>query len=130
MKNNIDKNIFIGLLCMLFHNIIIYITLFVVIFSNNFFILYSLGFIILIILFINYLYHDCPISSIEEYHLGFCSVDYENSILPINYDKNKRPEITLQWIFISLIIILSKILFLFLIKTFCKNSLIKTFFFI
>ena len=73
-----------------------------------------MSFVLLIILAINHIYGDCPITTIEEHHLGFSSIDLGNTFSPIKYDKSKRPEITLQWIFISLVIVLSKILIVFL----------------
>ena len=126
MENNSNnKNIFIGLFFTSTHILIVYIAIFVAIFSNNFFVLYSLGLIILFILFLNHLYHDCPISLLEDYHLDFSSVDYGNSFLPINYNKNRRSEVTLQWILMALVIVLVKILVLFLIKTLKDMKIIK-----
>lgn len=111
-----EKSKIIGVIFAIIHGIIVYLTMFIAIFSNDFFILYSIGIILLLIIFFNHFYGDCPITTIEEHHLGFSSVDIANGLLPIKYDKNRRSEVTLQWIFMSLVIVFIKILFLFLFK--------------
>lgn len=107
-------NMFIGGMVSLIHIFIVYASFFIILLTDNLFILYSMSFVLLIILAINHVYGDCPITTIEEDHLGFSSIDLGNSFSPIKYDKTRRPEITLQWIFLSLIIVLSKILIVFL----------------
>ena len=128
----INKNFFVGITFMTFHLFLVYAAILLALFSNNFFVLYSVGIIILIVLFLNHLYDDCPLSAIEEYHLGFTMVDYGNSMLPIKYNKERRPEVTLQWIFMGLVIVLMKIISLLFVKTIKEynliNKLVKKFF--
>jgi hypothetical protein len=123
----INKNFLIGITFMSFHMILVYGAILIALFSNDFFVLYSLGIIILIVLFLNHLYGDCPLSAIEEHHLGFNMVDYGNNMLPIKYDKKRRPEVTLQWIFMGLVIVLIKIVALLFMKTIKEYSLINKF---
>jgi hypothetical protein len=60
---------------------------------------------------------DCPVSVIEEHYMKTSFVDLVNNFTPVNYSKDKkllRPEITLQWIFMLLVLVLFKILIVFM----------------
>ena len=114
MEFNKIQKLFLGGMVSLMHIFIAYSIFFIVIFSNDLFSLCMMGVLLLIILFLNHVYGDCPISTIEEHYLDNSSVDLGNSMLPIKYDSSKRPEVTLQWIFIILVIALIKILIIFL----------------
>ena len=117
-------NLFIGGLMSVLHSAILFITMFIILATDNLFILYSLGIIQLIILFINFSFGDCPVSVIEDHHTGSCFVDLRNNMTPINYRKERkilRPEITLQWIFMLLVLVLFKILIVF-VKMILGNS--------
>jgi len=111
------KNKIMGYMFAAIHGLISYLVLVIIIFSNDFFVLYSIAIILIIITYLNYLFEDCPITLIEEYHLGFSCVDVLNNSLPIKYDEKRRPEVTLQWIIIALALVLAKVLILLAFKT-------------
>ncbi len=108
----IDK--LIGYFSSTLHLVIILLTTFIGVFSFNIKLLIVTLMLTTLILFGNIVLHDCPLSNIEESRLGDTAVDYINSFFPINYDKNRRYEVQLQYIFILNSIIGLKILFYFL----------------
>lgn len=79
-----------------------------------------LGIILFLILISNFIYEDCPISLIEENFTEITIMDYFNYYSPIKYNRKRRPEVTLQWIWGGLLLILLKILLIL-----CKISLSK-----
>ena len=103
-----------GFTTSILHLIVINLIFFISVFSFNLTTLMITGAITTIILIFNIILHDCPLSNIEESRLGDTAVDYINSFFPINYDKNRRYEVQLQYIFILNSIIGLKILFYFL----------------
>ena len=120
-----NKNSLIGLLFASIHTIFIFLTLWILLFSQNVGILFSIGIFLLIILYLNHIYGDCPITHIEDYHLGYTMADFTNSCYPIKYNKKRRPEVTLQWIFMGLLMIVVKILTLFVCLTLKEMKIIK-----
>jgi hypothetical protein len=119
-----EKNSLIGLLFASMHTIFIFLTLWILLFSQNIGILITIGIILLIILYLNHVYGDCPITYIEDYHLGNTMADFTNSHYPIKYNKKRRPEVTLQWIFMGLLMIVVKILTFFVCHTLKEMKLI------
>jgi hypothetical protein len=111
------KNKLMGYMLSGIHALIMYLIVVIALFSKDFFVLYSIAIILVIIIYLNYLFNDCPITLLEEYHLEFSSVDFFNHSLPIKYDSERRPEVTLQWVITGLILVLTKILILFVFKT-------------
>lgn len=71
-----------------------------------------LGFSVFLILITNFIYEDCPISLIEEEYHGKAMMDYFNSYCPIKYNRKRRPEVTLQWIWTGLLLLMVKLLLL------------------
>jgi hypothetical protein len=111
------NNLFIGGFMSIMHFAILFLTIVIILVTDNLFILYSIGIIELIILFVNYKFGDCPVSVIEEHYMKTSFVDLVNNFTPVNYSKDKkllRPEITLQWIFMLLVLVLFKILIVFM----------------
>ena len=111
------KNKMLGWMFSLTHVLFILLILFLIIFSNNLIILGYVSFLLIIIICFNYIFDDCPITLLEEYHLGYSVFDKTNSLYPIKYDKKRRPEVTLQWIFMGILFVMVKILFLLFFKT-------------
>jgi hypothetical protein len=119
-------NALIGGVASILHCGILFLTIFIILITDNLFILYSLGIIQLIILFINFSFGDCPVSVIEDHHTGSCFIDVVNNLTPVNYKKDRkilRPEITLQWIFMLLTLVLFKILIVFAKMIFTNTKL-------
>ena len=105
-----------GLLNGTLHNIIIYGLTIIGIFSFDIKILsYSL-LLTIFILIGNIILHDCPLSNIEEERLGDSYVDFINSFFPINYKKENRYSVQLQYIFTLTSIFMSKIIYHFIVK--------------
>ena len=105
-----------GLLNGILHNIIIYGLTIIGIFSFDIKILsYSL-LLTIFILIGNIILHDCPLSNIEEERLGDSYVDFINSFFPINYKKENRYSVQLQYIFTLTSIFMSKIIYHFIVK--------------
>jgi hypothetical protein len=94
----------------------------IAVFSFNITTLMITGAITTIILIFNIILHDCPLSNIEEHRNGDTVTDLFNRWFPINYDKSRRYEVQLQYIFIAISIIITKILF-YLMKKDLKNFL-------
>jgi hypothetical protein len=120
------NNLFIGGLFSILHAAILFMTIMIILVTDNLFILYSMGIIELIILFLNYKFGDCPISIIEEEYTGSSFIDLVNNFTPVNRNsihKNLRSEITLHWIFMLLILVLFKILIIFSKMIFSKTKL-------
>lgn len=74
----------------------------------------------LIALIMNYIYGDCPVSQIEKHYSPTTMIDTANNLFPIKYETSKRDVVTLQWIFMAILVTTSKILLLFI-----KHSLKK-----
>jgi hypothetical protein len=111
------KNKLMGYMFSLIHALIMYLIVVIALFSKDFFVLYSIAIILVIIIYLNYLFNDCPLTLLEEYHLDFSSVNFFNYSLPMKYDSERRPEVTLQWVVTGLILVLTKILILLVFKT-------------
>lgn len=111
MINNNLHNKTIGYLMSIVHITLILCIYFLTIFSFNTTILSILFFGTTIMIILNKIYKDCPISSIEEQSFGTCVVDVFNKLFPIDYDKNRRYEAQLQYIFLIWTILGTKLLF-------------------
>ena len=100
-----------GILNGTLHIFIIYGLSILGIFSFNIRVLVITFFITLIILIGNIILHDCPLSNIEQERLRDSYVDKINNLFPINYDKKRRYEVQLQYIFTLISIILCKLIY-------------------
>jgi hypothetical protein len=97
--------LFFGGLMSIMHIIIIYGIIFLIVLTENVHSLMVIGIIMLIILYIDTVYDDCPISLIEEHYLGTSFVDLCNKVAPIQCEKRSKKEITLQWVFMVLLLV-------------------------
>ena len=104
------------------HFILFYGSFLIVVLSTNIHTLLVMGLILLALLALNHIFGDCPITIIEEHYTNTSLMDFINSRYPINYKKKNRPEVTLQWIFVVLMIAVTKIIYL-LSKKFIKNNI-------
>lgn len=102
------------------HLIIICSISFVAIFSFNIKVLGFAFFVCICLINVNILVHNCPLTEIEEEVWGDSVMDFFNRNIPINYDKERKYEVQLQYIFIFASIIVTKILF-YLVKDDIKN---------
>lgn len=111
-----------GITTSIIHLIVINAIYLITVFSFNLHTLMITGAITTIILLFNIILHDCPLSNIEEHRNGDTVTDLFNRWFPINYDKSRRYEVQLQYIFIAVSIIITKIMYL-LVKKDLKNFL-------
>ena len=111
-----------GFTTSILHLLVINLIFLISVFSFNLTTLILTGMITTIILIFNIILHDCPLSNIEEHRNGDTVTDFFNRWFPINYDKKRRYEVQLQYIFIAIAIIVTKILF-YLIKKDLKKFL-------
>jgi len=106
---------FIGFIASVTHMVLITIVFAITVFSFNIRIL-SLTFLLtLFLLYLNHIVKNCPLTHMENESYQFSVVDFFNKLFPIDYDPKRKYEVQLQYIFISLAIIGTKILF-FLVK--------------
>ena len=106
-----DYKLFLGYLTAILHIILALVVYLITVFSFNLGTLFVVFLAVSIILALNKFWKDCPLSKIEEENLSVCLTDQIYSFLPINYDKKKRYEVQLQFIFIIWTILSTKILF-------------------
>ena len=118
------KLLFGGLISIM-HVFIIYGVIFLIILTENVHTLMVVGIIMLIILYIDTIYDDCPISLIEQHYLGTSFAEISNNLAPIQAEKRNKKEITLQWVFMVLLLIVIKILIVLLKTTFRELDLFK-----
>jgi hypothetical protein len=93
---------------------------FTLLFSNNLYVLIITNTILFCILMLNYRFEDCPISLIEDKYLEESSIDKLTkvtiNIFGIKYHKDSRSLITLEMIWIALMLGVQKVLFLLVFK--------------
>lgn len=104
------NKLFFGGLMSLLHVALIYGVMFLTLLTENIYVLQLVGIIMLIILYIDTVYDDCPITLIEHHYLGSSFSDLSSKFIPTNCEKREKKEITLQWIFMVLLIIVIKII--------------------
>jgi len=122
--NTIYK-LFFGGLMSIFHFILIYGTFFLVILTENIGTLMILGLILTLILFVDTIYDDCPITLIEKHYLGISLSEICYNYTSENCKKREKREITLQWIFMGLMVIITKGVVLLFKKTFRELGLFE-----
>jgi hypothetical protein len=67
------------------------------------------------ILTINLIFHDCPLTLIEERYLGGTMIDTVSAPMDTDYNHDKRGNVTIQWLFMAIVTTNAKI-FLLLLK--------------
>ena len=89
----------------------------VILLSENIKVLWLVGLILMGILFVNYRCSDCPISIIEERYFGDSMVDIVQRNIDARHTRQHRPLVTKQLLWISLLLVTTKILFVLLKRT-------------
>ena len=107
-----DDNFYIGIYFFILHSCLFYGTSLVYFLSEKLSFLLLLLFNVIVIYCCNMLFKDCPINTIEKYHLKKHSfINLIALVLPIQYNKEKENESILQFIFTIMTIIYGKILY-------------------
>ena len=105
------------------HLLLIFIIGLILLFSMNIYTLFLTNVIILVILLVNYKYEDCPITLIEEkYHIP--TIELFFSSIGKNYTKNMRSIMTLELLWIGLLLGVEKLLMLLLFKKFILKNIV------
>jgi hypothetical protein len=109
---------------MFFHFLIFSLPIFVILLSDSLPVLITMDLFFVITLILNYYYGDCPITQIEQHYGDKTMIDTANKLFPIKYNKKNRNVVTLQWIFMAILVATTKILLLF-IKSSLKKYICK-----
>jgi len=102
--------IFIFLVAM--HWIMFSGTMLVILLTNDLSILVLANMFLYLILAMNIIFGDCPMTLIEEQYLGASMIDTISHFVPFNYHTSSRGNYTLQWIFMSIMVSTTKIILL------------------
>ena len=105
------NQIILGMPMFILHISLFVFTVIILTISNDIFTLLILGLILCIILALNIIFNDCPISTIEEYYLNTTMVEEIRRFNGLD-TKSSRQSIALQWLFFSLMLVLIKLLIL------------------
>tara|TARA_B110000261_G_C12964377_1_gene309918 strand:+ start:428 stop:748 length:321 start_codon:yes stop_codon:yes gene_type:complete len=88
----------------------------IILFSDNVFCIIATNTILFGVLMLNYTFKDCPISLIEDKYLDESLIDqiakYNINILGVHYRKQDRALVTLELIWLLLMIGLQRVLYL------------------
>lgn len=106
------------------HLFLIFIIGLVLLFSMDIFTLFLTSIVLLTILLINYKYDDCPISLIEDKYYNTTSIDLFFNIIGKKYKKSMRPAMTLELLWIGLLLCSEKLLFVLLFRKFILKNIL------
>lgn len=123
MKDTLFKFIF-----SLLHITLVLIITYIILFSSNICTLLITDIVLLCILVINYIFDDCPITLIEDKYHKNSSIDYLFSytinVSGNKYNKKLRSLLTLELIWIILLLGVQKLLCLLLFKKFILKNIL------
>ena len=125
----------VKLLISLLHSILPLLFAIVVLFSYNIFALAIIGIMLFMIIISNYILGDCAITLIEDKYSNNESDDSMIDLMANNtinlfgnkYSKDNRALITLEMLWICLLLVMLKILVIYLLIALRKNSAVKKF---
>jgi hypothetical protein len=93
-------------------------TILVILLTNELPVLVLANMFIYLILTMNIIFGDCPISILEDHYLGNSMVNALSELTPYSYKTTDRGNSTLQWIFMSIMVSTTKIILLLIKYTF------------
>jgi hypothetical protein len=108
-----DERILISFITM--HSIMFVSPIIITLMTNDLSILVLVSLFLYSILTINIVFHDCPLSIIENRCLGGTMIDTVSGHLQTDYNNEQRGNITVQWLFMAIATVNAKI-FLLLLK--------------
>ena len=112
----------VRIIIVLLHFLFSIFTIFIVLFSNDIITVMTTGLLLYAAFLYNYKCDDCPLSIMEDNYLKISSIDrFFILFLKHHYRKDLRPLLTKELYWLSLTIILVKVLYLMLIKTVKEN---------
>ena len=105
-----------GFLVSIVHFSLMATMILIILFSDNVFCIIATNTILFGVLMLNYTFKDCPISLIEDKYLDESLIDqiakYNINILGVHYRKQDRALVTLELIWLLLMIGLQRVLYL------------------
>ena len=107
------------------HFLMMFLWMSIILFSDNIKILWIVGLVLFGILFVNYRCGDCPISIIEERYVGDSMVDIAQRKIDPRHTRQHRPLVTKQVLWISLLLVTTKILYVLLKRTLRSKRLFR-----
>ena len=110
---------------MAIHFFMMFLWMSIILFSDNIKVLWIVGLILFGILFVNYRCGDCPISVIEERYVGDSMVDIAQRKIDPRHTRQHRPLVTKQVLWISLLLVTTKILYVLLKRTLRSKRLFR-----
>jgi hypothetical protein len=114
------SNFYLGIYFFFLHSCLFYGTSLVYFMTEKLNSLILLMINVIVIYFCNFIYKDCPINTIEKYHLKKRSfINLITLVLPFQYKENEHDSI-LQFILTIITVIYGKILFVL-----CKQSIVS-----
>ena len=108
----------IGLVLVSMHWIMFSGTMLVILLTNELPVIVLANMFLYLLLTMNIIFGDCPISIIEDYYLGTCMVDTMSSLTPYTYKLSERGNSTLQWLFMAIMVSTTKVILLLIKYTF------------
>jgi hypothetical protein len=93
-------------------------TMLVILLTDDLSVLVLANMFLYLILTMNIIFGDCPMSLIEDQYLGNSMVDSMNQFVPFRAELTTRGNTTLQWIFMSIMVSTTKIILLLIKHTF------------
>lgn len=93
-------------------------TMLVILLTDDLSILVLANMFLYLILTMNIIFGDCPMSLIEDQYLGSSMIDTMSPFVPFRSELTTRGNSTLQWIFMSIMVSTTKIILLLIKHTF------------
>lgn len=116
-----NKNKLWGIFILGLHSLLPFLILITIIVTNDLLNLFILLLILKLILIANYKCNDCPISIIENNYNNFTMMDIWGILTSNkNYNKELRKHLTLNMLWIAILIVVTKIFGIILIKSSTK----------
>jgi len=116
IQTTTDTVIIITLVAM--HWIMFSGTMLVILLTDDLSILVLANMFLYLILMMNIIFGDCPMSLIEDQYLGSSMIDTMSPFVPFRAELTTRGNTTLQWIFMSIMVSTTKIILLLIKHTF------------
>ena len=108
----------IGLTLVSMHWIMFSGTMIIILSTNELPVLFVVNMFIYMVLTMNIIFGDCPISIIEDHYLGTSMVDTISTLTPYKYNILERGNSTLHWLFMAIMVSTTKIILLLIKYTF------------
>jgi len=110
----IPNNAFVTISIVAMHWILFSGTMLLILLTNDLSILIFINMFLYMVLTVNIIFGDCPISLMEDIYLGNSIFDKIGQFVPFNTSIGTRGNNSLQWIFMTIMVTTTKIILLLL----------------